>query len=421
VLRAHEERAQHVLNLVPAEGIMAPVARLPLIADLYARYMFDENPDPAEGDWRFPSAREAAWLETGLAVPLLERLTGAGYVNVRPLSGLHAMQTVVAALGGPPGSTICCLAPEQGGHYATAGIARRFGHQVAYLPGRGMHDLDTAALAPFLSAHRPSLVYIDQCHALTALDVAPLAEAIVQSGTHAVLHADISHTLGLVLGGALPNPLAAGADSLSASTHKTFPGPQKGIIATRDASTGRRIAAVQPQMVSNHHFAAAASLGLSLAAFADQAPEYTHAVLANARMLGKELAHAGWSLAGAEFGYTRTHQLWVTATPRPAPDAADRLYRAGVHVNWLTDLPVGEPALRLGLAEVTWLGLTVADMPELAHVMTAAVDRGVALDELARRSAALRPARPYPFAPRLGAQAAEDATATVQSVLREVR
>lgn len=414
VLRVHEERARRTLSLIPAENSMAPITRLPLIADLYGRYMFDEASDPADGDWRFPAAREAAWLETGLAVPLLARLTGAAGVNVRPLSGLHAMQMVVAAFGGSPGSTIACLAPAQGGHYATADVARQMGYTPVHLPGRGMYGLDEDKLAGFLAAHRPTLVYVDQCHVLTSIDIRPLAAAIAQCGLPAVLHVDISHTFGLVLGGALPNPLTSGADSLSASTHKSFPGPQKGIIATRTRGLTEQLKKVQPRQVSHHHFGAVAALGLSLAAFADQAGPYSQAVIANARALGRELARGGWGLAGGEFGFTRTHQLWVARTPQPsARDAAARLYGAGLHVNWLSDLPLGRTALRLGLAEATWRGLGTQDMPRLAEIMIAATDGSVPLDELAERTAALLPARPYPFTPRLDETALGDAAASV--------
>ncbi|MEV7885143.1 hypothetical protein ACWD3I_25540 [Streptomyces sp. NPDC002817] len=421
VLRAHQARASRTLSLIPAEGIMAPITRLPLISDLYARYMFDEDPDPQAGEWRFPSAKGAAWLETGLTVPLLARLTGAGHVNVRALSGLHAMEMVISALGGPPGSTIACLAPAQGGHYATADVVRRLGHQVAFLPGQSVHALERGALAGFVSDHRPTLVYLDQCHALHPLDVTPLVEAVRQAGADTLVHADISHTLGLVLGGALPNPLAAGADSLSASTHKSFPGPQKGIIATRHAAIAQQIKGIQPQLVSNHHFAAVAALGLSLAAFADHAAPYAHTVVANAQALGKELAHAGWDVVGAEFGYTRTHQLWLSAPSKTsAKDAAARLYEAGLHVNWLTDLPLDGPALRLGLAEATWLGLTPRDMPCLAQIMTDAVAGRRPASELADETAALRPRTLYPYAPPIGAGTVQDVSAVVHSVLGEV-
>ncbi|MFD4634814.1 hypothetical protein ACFVYR_35885 [Streptomyces sp. NPDC058284] len=339
VLAAHQERAERTLSLVPAENLMTPLARLPLIADLYARYLFDEDPNPATGEWRFPSAKTGAWLESGLAVPLLARLIDAEHVNVRPLSGLHAMEMTIAALGGGASGTLACLAPEQGGHYATADVARRLGHRPVYLPvGAGGLDLD--ALEGFLCEHRPALVYLDQCHVLTALDAAPVADTIRRAGTKTFLHTDISHTLGLVLGGALPNPLDAGAGSISASTHKTFPGPHKGIIATRDPAAAQQVKAVQPQLVSNHQLGAVAALGLSLAAFADQGAAYAHTVITNARALGKHLAQSGWEVAGAEFGYTNTHQLWITTTPHlDAREAAARLYAAGLHVNWLTDLP----------------------------------------------------------------------------------
>ncbi|WP_395971438.1 hypothetical protein WH390_14620 (plasmid) [Candidatus Arsenophonus nilaparvatae] len=45
-----------------------------------------------------------------------------------------------------------------------------------------------------------------------------------------VITYDISHTLGLIVGKQLINPITQGVDIIHGSTHKTFPGPQKGII-----------------------------------------------------------------------------------------------------------------------------------------------------------------------------------------------
>ncbi|MFG1879584.1 hypothetical protein ACGFIV_32600 [Sphaerisporangium sp. NPDC049003] len=420
VLRAHQERSLATISLIAAENAMVPFARLPLICDLYNRYMFEQDPDPAAGGWNFPSAKSAAWLETGLAVPLLRRLAGAEHVNVRPLSGLHAMEMVITALGGQSGETVACIATGQGGHYATADVARRLGHPVVHLPGCGPHELDLEQLAEVCEMYRPSLIYLDQCHALDPVDTARVVTAVKQVSPATHVHVDISHPLGLVLGGALPNPLAEGADSMSASTHKTFPGPQKGIIATRDASVHAKIQAVQPQLVSNHHIGAVAALGLSLAAFADQAGAYAHAVVATARSLGKELAHAGWEVAGAEFGYTRTHQLWVTTPRLAAREAAERLYAAGIHVNWLSDLPLKQPALRLGLAEAAWTGLTPADMPRLAAIMTSAVEGERPPVDLARQTAELRSTLAYPFAPALTRDAVGDASWTAASFVGQI-
>ncbi|MCD0449412.1 hypothetical protein LO762_09450 [Actinocorallia sp. API 0066] len=144
-LRADQERARRTINLVAAESLMPQVARLPLICDAAARYMFESEADDRAA-WNFPGGRDTAWLETGLAVPLLRGLLGVDHVTVRPLSGLHAMEMTIGALA-PPGSTVACLDAESGGHYATAAVARRLGHPIVGLPTAGPHRLDVEAAA----------------------------------------------------------------------------------------------------------------------------------------------------------------------------------------------------------------------------------------------------------------------------------
>ncbi|MGW3185000.1 hypothetical protein ACWDD9_37575 [Kitasatospora sp. NPDC001119] len=397
VLAGHERAARQVINLVPAENAMWPIARLPLACDLAGRYMFDQHPD--FGEWRFPGARDAQWLETGLAVPLLQRMLGAAHVNIRPLSGLQAMEMTLACY--PAGAPVAVLSPRQGGHYATADIARRLGQHVLTVTGPDPHRLDLGQLAELCSTQRPALLYIDQCHALVPYDIASITDTVKKASPGTLVHADISHLLGLVLGAAVPNPLDCGADSLSASTHKSFPGPQKGILATNRSGIAAAWQQVQPQLISSHHFGSVAALGLSLAGFADRAGDYAHAVVACARSLGEHLASADWDVAGADFGYTHTHQLWVTTTPRLAARvAAERLYAAGVRVNWLEDLPLGHPALRLGLAEAVWCGLSPADMPFLAQLIDQALTGAREPADIAADVAVLRTGERYPFAAR---------------------
>ncbi|MGA5703065.1 hypothetical protein [Peterkaempfera bronchialis] len=399
VLAGHERAARQAINLVPAENAMWPIARLPLVADLAGRYMFDQHPDPGQATWRFPGARDAQWLETGLAVPLLQRMLGADHVNVRPLSGLQAMEMTLACY--PAGTLVAVLSPDQGGHYATAAVARRLGQQALTVTGPDPHHLDLAQLAELCATERPTLLYIDQCHALVPYDIAAITTAVKGACPETVVHADISHLLGLVLGGAVPNPLTCGADSLSASTHKSFPGPQKGILATNTPGIAAAWQQVQPQLISSHHFGSAAALGLALAAFADHAPAYAQMVVACARALGKHLAAAGWDVAGTDFGHSRTHQLWVTTTPRlDSRTAAERLYAAGIRVNWLDDLPLGYPALRLGLAEAVWCGLAPSDMPLLAQLIDQALTGTREPADITADVAALRTGNPYPFAAR---------------------
>jgi glycine hydroxymethyltransferase len=386
--------------MIPSENMLPPLARLPLLSDLYSRYFFNDAEDPS--DWRFPAARDAAALETQLTIPLLRRLARASHVNVRPISGLNAMTLTLAALAGSPGSPVVVLSPQLGGHYATAALAARLGLQPVLMTGPDPHTPDLDRLSDLLGRHQPPLLYLDQSHGLVPFDIAAIVSAARQASPGTKVHADVSHWMGLTLGGALPNPLDAGADSFGGSTHKTFPGPQKGIIATNDAEIARLLRVAQPHVISSHHYGATCALGLALALFAGRCPDYPCTIIANARVLGVRLAEEGLPPEGAAFGYSKGHQLWVRTAVHgvTAADAAGRLAAAGIRVNFLTDLPgISEPALRLGLNEPTWLGLQTGDMPELASIMTAAIFATRPHRDLAERTAALRSRLPASHVP----------------------
>jgi glycine/serine hydroxymethyltransferase len=399
-LLRHERQAACTLNLVPSESAMSPLAKLPFLLDLSGRYFFNVGDVP--GEWSFRGAQSAARLETALAVPLLRELTGARYVNLRPLSGLNAMTVVLSALSGGPGNSILTMAEAQGGHYATASLARRLGLRVAYLTGPDPHTLDLDQVAQLLCRERPALVYMDQSNCLFPTDVRAVVEVVRRVHPQALVHVDVSHWLGLVLGRVLRNPLDDGADSIGGSTHKSFPGPQKGIIATHRADVADRVARAQFELISSHHFAASVSLGLSLLEFRDCGGQrYASQIVANANRLAGALVERGLDVVRTESGYTGGHQLWVrtAALGMSAMAASDALYAAGLRVNAFRDLPcLPEPLLRLGVNEPTWHGLVEEDMDELAEICALAIFGPCLPSSLAGRVGELRSRYRRPFA-----------------------
>ncbi|MEV4504242.1 hypothetical protein [Streptomyces klenkii] len=423
LLTEHEEHAGRTLSMVPSETAMSGIAKLPMMLDAYHRYFFNESDNPA--GWHFRGAQHLRDLETGLTVPLLEELGRADYVSVRPLSGLNAMTLLLGTLGGAPGSTIVTISPEQGGHYATPSVAERLGLRVEFLRGADPHSLDLEHAAQLLARVRPSLVYVDQSHCLFPVDVAALVATVRAASPGTLVHVDASHWLGLVLGGVLPNPLDQGADSFGGSTHKTFPGPQKAVLLTRDREVERRIRETQDYLISNHHFAATISLGIALLEFRDfGGAEYAHAVVSNTRRFGGLLTERGLTVAAADRGYSAGHQLWLDpeADGVPARTASDRLFAAGLRVNFMAGLPgfTGQ-GVRIGLNEATYQGLQGEDFTELADVFAAAVLDTAPAASLARRTAALRDRIPYGAPVGEESQLHRDAVALCAAALRTVR
>ncbi len=392
LLARNEDEAQRTLSLVPSENAFSGLAKLPLLLDAYHRYFFNETGEPER--WLFRGSQHLADIEMRVTGPVLRELALARYSSVRPLSGLSAMALVLAALGGEPGSAILTIAPACGGHYATPSIARRFGLRVGFLGGQDPHSLDFETVTAQVSRTRPTLVYVDQCHALFPIDVRKLVSAVRAAGGDTLVHVDVSHFMGLVLGGAFANPLECGADSFGGSTHKTFPGPHKAVFTTNREDLAGRIEETQDYLISSHHFAATLSLGLALLEFRDYGGrDYAHAIIENTRRFGRRLHESGCTVAAADRGFSAGHQLWLDteADGMPAMRASDRLYEAGLRVNVAPELPgFTRRAIRIGMNEPTYRGLRGPEVDELAEIFVQAMRGQARPASLARQVAGLR-------------------------------
>lgn len=392
LLARNEDEARRTLSLVPSENALSGLAKLPMLLDAYHRYFFNETGEPDR--WLFRGSQHLGDVEMRVTGPVLRELARARYSSVRPLSGLSAMALVLAALGGEPGATVMTIAPDCGGHYATPSIAHRFGLKVGYLGGPTPHDLDYENVTTQVARTRPTLVYVDQSHALFPIDAAKLVSAVRAAGGDTLVHVDASHFMGLVLGDAFPNPLECGADSFGGSTHKTFPGPHKAVFITNRPDLARRVEETQDYLISSHHFAATLSLGLALLEFRDYGGRaYAQAIIENTRRFGRRLLELGCTVAAADRGFSAGHQLWLDteADGIPAMRASDRLFEAGLRVNVAPELPgFSRRAIRVGLNEPTYRGLRGPDVDELADIFVKAMRAQTPAADLARRVAGLR-------------------------------
>lgn len=376
------------MNLVPSENRMSPLAMTALGTDYQNRYFFNQALDP--GFWQFRGAQEVASIELE-AQTILGELASAQHVNVRPISGMSAMSIALSGHGGEPGGHVVSIDEASGGHYATSGLARRLGFTTSTVPVTA-GQVDTDRLTQILREHRPRLVYLDLQNSLHELDVRPIAGLIAEHSPETRLHVDCSHTLGLVLGGAFRNPLDDGADSMGGSTHKSFPGPHKGVLFTRSASVHEELADAQMAMLSTHHLADTLALALAAAEFRHFGPAYAAQVPQNAGLFASKLGAADFDVIGdKEVDYTQTHQVWVRVGDPADTDAfAAALYEQGVRVNVQVDLPgVAGPVLRLGVSELTFLGARGPAMEGLADEFVRARSGEVSDGEGGRRVRAL--------------------------------
>lgn len=374
ILEKNERLSKQVLNLVPSESVCSPLSKLPFLLDGYHRYFFNTEMNP--DSWHFRGGQAISSIETNVAIPLLKELSKAKFVSLRPLSGMHAMLIVLAGLT-KIGDTIFCVAPNLGGHYATHANARRFGLKVIDILGPNPHTIDLEHLEKIAKNIQPALIYIDQCNGLFPFDIRKIVEVIRRVSPNTKIHVDCSHWLGLIFGKALANPLEEGADSFGGSTHKTFPGPHKGIFVTNNKKLYNAHQDAQYSMISNHNLAGVISLALCLLEFKEyNGEEYTKQIIKNSKALARVLSSLDIEVIGKELGFTKSHQLWVNTESLgiSAKLASDRLYNANIRVNYLLDLPGFKTSgLRLGVNEATYLGLRENHIDKLGTIIVSAI------------------------------------------------
>ncbi|WP_165550200.1 hypothetical protein [Kribbella speibonae] len=372
LIGSHEAKAHASINFTPSENVLSPLARVPFTSDLHARYFFD---------WfrqSFASALDAGRIQLEVLEPILRQMARAEYVDVRPLSGMHCAAIVMAALC-PAGGTAMTIPVDGGGHTSTDAIAARLGLRLTPVPMRDTHFVDLDQLDEIVAAQMPDLIYLDQSSLLFPIDPLPIRRIIDARSPKTVLHLDASHTNGLILGGALPNPLDRGAHIFGGSTHKTLPGPHKGFVATNSSDLRDRVDAVAYHFVSQSQLASVISLAITLLEMRDCGGErYAKLVLTNTARFAAGLFDRGIPVIRTAEGFTGCHQTWVQ--PVPGVDAITvnrRLYDLGIMANLFNELPgVTGPAFRISLAETTRRGGTAREIDDLIDIFAVALSDG---------------------------------------------
>jgi len=196
---------------------------------------------------------------------------------------------------------------------------------------------------------------------------------------------DAAHVAGLVAGGQFQDPLHEGADAMTASTHKTLPGPQGGIILSK-AENGERIKkSTFPGNVSNHHLHHLAGKAIMFAEMLAFGREYASQIVKNSRALAQALHERGFQVLGEKKGFTKSHLLVADITKYGDGKTIEKkLEDANIILNRNLlpyDIKAGRHfeapgGIRAGVSEVTRLGMKESDMVEIADLMTRVVVKG---------------------------------------------
>ncbi len=239
-----------------------------------------------------------------------------------------------------------------------------------------MIDVDTCR--KILAEYKPELIIFGKSLILHREPVAEIRKFIDEMSLDCVVMYDMAHVLGLV-GSHFQQPFAEGADIVTGSTHKTFFGTQRGVVAANYTPQDikwplwealRRRAF--PGSVSNHHLGT--MLGLLMATYEMNyfKDEYQPKVIANAKAFAMALKETGLDVAGdPAINYTETHQVVLNVGYGKGPETARRLEENNIIVNYQAS-PTEEGftasgSLRMGVSEMTRFGMEEKDFSDLAQ------------------------------------------------------
>jgi glycine hydroxymethyltransferase len=364
----HNTWRRSSLNMIPSENVMSPLAEAVYMCDMMHRY--------AEGRPRRRLYQGLIYVDEveELVMDLMSRLFGVKYVEPRPISGTIANASTFRALALPGSKAV--VAPVQAGAHVSHtkfGTLGALGIEHIEMPfDMESLNIDVDKARKVIEEVKPVFVVMGGSLYLFPHPIKEISETAHSVGSVVVY--DAAHVLGLIAGKRWRDPFASGADIVTASTHKTFPGPQGGVILTNNEQLYKAIArTIFPWFVSNHHLHRLPATAVTAIEMIHFGERYADQIVRNAKAFAEALAAEGFKVLGEHLGYTRSHQVVLDVRAYGGgAKAAALLERSNIIVN-KNLLPYDPPeavkdpsGLRTGVQEMTRLGMKEGDFKEVA-------------------------------------------------------
>ncbi|AEA47108.1 serine hydroxymethyltransferase [Archaeoglobus veneficus] len=382
-LRQHHEFYRQSIPLIASENLASLAVRSMYLTDFGHRY--------AEGrvGKRFYQGCQYIDVVEDMAIQLTKEIFNAEHANVQPISGVTANIAAFFALTSP-GDKLMALSVPCGGHishdrFSAAGIR---GLEVLHYPfDMDNLNVDVDETRKVAEKEKPKVFVLGSSLILFPHPVKEIAEIAAEIGARVVY--DGSHVLGLIAGKQFQDPVKEGADVITASTHKTFFGPQRAIILCKAELAKKIDNAVFPGVVSNHHLHSLAGYVIACLEMLEFGEAYARQIVRNAKRLAERMHELGFNVVGEHLGFTESHQVAVDVTEFGGGDPVAKLFeRINIILNknllpWDDLTKTKNPSgIRIGVQEITRLGMKEGEMEKLAEIMWDAVNGKKSEDKL---------------------------------------
>ncbi len=364
-------RGRECLNLIPSENVTSTQVRELLGSDFGHRY--------TARDRFYFGTRYTDEIEE-YARKLASLIFKSKHADVRPLSGHIANMALLFAFT-QPGDSILSVYPDNGGYPGIShlGVSKRLGLTNLYYPyDEPKLNIRVEETKELIEAKKPKIVILGASMILFPHPVRELERTAHECD--AILAYDGSHVMGLIAGGQFQEPFAEGADILLGSTHKSFFGPQGGILLAKSEFGEKLEDALDPSLVDNAHWNRIAALAQALEETREFGRDYALQVRRNAKALGKALNDEGVPVRCKEVGITESHQVVLSnGGYKEGGEVARQLERCNI----ITDC-----GIRLGTNEVTRWGMKEPEMARIASLIAEAKS-GKKSEEAVRRDVSI--------------------------------
>jgi len=384
----HEHyRDKECINLIASEGLKSPAVKqmLNLTMDLESRYAEGENDLKGHVKKRYYQGQKYMTIIEDRATDLMKNLFKCNWADVRLVSGTHANLATFKGLSMATKNNKMVVTPLSCGAHISHDYTGLAGMVLGLVNIDHAYNIKEMTIDPDKSANiiraaKPGIVTFGGSLFLFPHPVKELRSVADEVGAYIVY--DAAHVLGLIAGGIFQDPFGEGADFITSSTHKTFPGPQGGVILGNltDERMEKAIKRIQyaifPLSTSNTHLARLPALGIAALEMRVFGEELAKQTVKNAKTAGQYLYENGLKVLGESKGFTESHQLAVDVREYGGgKNVAERLEEANIILN-RNVLPYDDQnnrenpsGIRIGFQDVTRRGFREEDIKYLCDLM----------------------------------------------------
>ncbi len=368
LVKKHNKYRRESINLLPSENILSKKVRYILSSDLASRYSFE-----IEGSVHGSTAKNAyggtKYFDEILheGEKIARDLFNVKFAEIRPLSGHIAAMIAILSVS-QKGDRIMAIDPEYGGYdgYSQNYLPDMFSLEYHPIPfNEKKWNLDMDKFEKEVKKVKPNTVILGASYILFPYDLKEIRELLDETGSKLIY--DASHVMGLIAGNEFQKDIFKYSDIVYGSTHKSFFGPQGGIILTNDESLFDKARKnVVWRTMDNYHLNRVAALVQAMGEIKRFGKEYAKNVIMNAQTLAKLLDEKKFGIKKFDGKYTLSHQIFIENK-----NACTKLEESNIIIDC-----VG----RMGTNEITRIGMVEKDMDTLSELIVKAMKGKVKKD-----------------------------------------